>query len=133
MTIPNTRSAAWVIPGLFRGSNDNHPHTNYSVDEIMFMVCYHFNVSNDDLLKKSKSTEVIYHRHIAIYLTCMYASCTISLTGIAKAFGMKDHTSIIHAREKIRGLLTLDHEVQLKDDIKAIMDILPLTALKFSA
>ena len=68
-------------------------------DMIINAVCKYFSVSKSDLVGKKKNKEIVEPRMIAIYLTCELLD--LPLVVIGKTFGGRDHTTIIHAREKI--------------------------------
>ncbi|MGN0748672.1 MAG: chromosomal replication initiator protein DnaA [Christensenellales bacterium] len=70
-----------------------------SPETIINAVCKYFSVSKADLVGKKKNKEIVEPRMIAIYLTCELLD--LPLVVIGKTFGGRDHTTIIHAREKI--------------------------------
>ena len=68
-------------------------------DMIIDAVCKYFSVSKNDLIGKKKNKEIVEPRMIAIYLICELLD--LPLVVIGKTFGGRDHTTIIHARDKI--------------------------------
>ena len=66
---------------------------------IIECVCDYFNISKADIVGKKKSKEIVEPRMIAIYLISELID--IPLISIGKYFGGRDHTTIIHARDKI--------------------------------
>lgn len=68
---------------------------------IIKTVSEHFNISPDDMCSKKKSQDIVYPRQIAMYL-CRILTET-SLQSIGTALGRKDHTTVMHAIEKISG------------------------------
>lgn len=66
---------------------------------IIKVVAAHFEISVDEITSKSRSQNVAYPRQIAMYLCKTMTSLT--LMNIGKYFGGKDHTTIIHAVNKI--------------------------------
>jgi chromosomal replication initiator protein len=66
---------------------------------IIKTVADHFNISPDDMCSKKKSQDIVYPRQIAMYL-CRVLTET-SLQNIGTALGRKDHTTVMHAIEKI--------------------------------
>ena len=59
-----------------------------------------------DLRSRSRRSEVAFPRQLAMYLACMMTD--LSTTDIGKAFGGRDHTTVIHSRDKIKKMLDLD-------------------------
>ena len=72
---------------------------NLSVDKIMDVVCKYYNVKKADLIGKKKNKEIVDPRQICIYLITELMD--IPLMTIGNAFGGRDHTTIMHARDKI--------------------------------
>lgn len=70
-----------------------------NIDMIIDAVCKYFSVSKSDIVGKKKSKEIVEPRMIAIYLACEMLDLPLVVVG--KSFGGRDHTTIIHARDKI--------------------------------
>ena len=68
-------------------------------DIIIDAVCKYFSVSKAEIVGKKKNKEIVEPRMIAIYLTCEMLD--LPLVVIGKVFGGRDHTTIVHARDKI--------------------------------
>ena len=67
--------------------------------DIIDTVCKYFKISTADIFSKKKTKNVVEPRMIAIYLITELLS--IPLVQIGEMFGGRDHTTIIHARDKI--------------------------------
>ena len=72
---------------------------NINVEAIKRAVSKFFDISIKDLEGKKRSREIAHPRQIAMYLTRELTD--LSLPKIGKAFGGKDHTTVLHAHEKI--------------------------------
>ena len=70
---------------------------------IMAVVAEYFSVSLDDLTGSSRSRVLVSARQIAMYL-CRELT-DLSLPKIGQTFGGRDHTTVMHADRKIRGLM----------------------------
>ncbi len=70
-----------------------------TAERIMEVVCKYYNVQQSDLIGKKKNKEIVDPRQICIYLITELID--IPLTSIGSLFGGRDHTTIIHARDKI--------------------------------
>ena len=71
-----------------------------SVDMIQRKVAEYFDVRPSDMTSKRRSRSVAYPRHVAIYLSRELTS--LSLPELGDYFGGRDHTTILHAYEKIK-------------------------------
>ncbi|MDR0850814.1 MAG: chromosomal replication initiator protein DnaA [Christensenellaceae bacterium] len=73
-----------------------------TADGIMERVCKYYNVSRTDMVGKKKNKEIVDPRQVCIYLICTLLE-DLPLAAIGNMFGGRDHTTIIHARDKIAG------------------------------
>jgi chromosomal replication initiator protein len=71
---------------------------------IMAVIAEYFSVSIDDLTSSSRSRVLVNARQIAMYL-CRELT-DLSLPKIGQTFGGRDHTTVMHADRKVRGLMT---------------------------
>ncbi|MGM0899448.1 MAG: chromosomal replication initiator protein DnaA [Bacillota bacterium] len=79
-----------------------------------------FNVKLDDFKTKRRTKDIAYPRQIAMYLAREMTD--FSLPKIGEEFGGRDHTTVIHAHEKINTLLKENQ--QLQQDVKEIRSAL---------
>ena len=68
-------------------------------ESIIALVGEQYGVTSEELLSKKRSREIAYPRQIAMYL-CREMT-QLSTTSIGKAFGNRNHTTILHGCEKI--------------------------------
>lgn len=73
-----------------------------TIESLTKSVSQYFKVPIADLKSKSRLKEVAHARHIAMYLIYNLAKPTPTYVEIGKFFGGRDHTSVLHAVEKIR-------------------------------
>ena len=71
-----------------------------TVDLIQRVVAEYFEIRPSDMTAKRRSQNVVYPRHVAMYLSREMTS--FSLPEIGEYFGGRDHTTIMHACDKIR-------------------------------
>lgn len=88
--------------------------------DIQRTVGEHFNIKLEDFKAKKRTKSVAYPRQIAMYLSRELTD--FSLPKIGEEFGGRDHTTVIHAHEKISRLLNSD--VQLQRQMKEINELL---------
>ena len=90
-------------------------------DKIISIVCDYFNISYQDIIGKKKSKDIVEPRMIAIYLISELLN--LPLVNIGKIFGGRDHTTIMHSRDKITADLKVNKKTQtLVNDIKNILN-----------
>lgn len=91
-----------------------------TVDEITDCTCKYFNVQKADVVGKRKNKEVVVPRQIAIYL--INELMTLPLTAIGEYFGGREHTTVMHARDKIAAMVNSDGKIRTAvNDIKAMI------------
>lgn len=83
----------------FNGQLEEERNEGASADDIIDAVCTYFDITRQDIIGKKKSKEVVEPRMIAIYLISELLE--IPLVSIGKIFGGRDHTTIMHSRDKI--------------------------------
>ena len=71
---------------------------------ILAVASEYFSIPIDDLIGGSRSRALVNARQIAMYL-CRELT-ELSLPKIGELFGGRDHTTVMHAERKIRGLMT---------------------------
>nr|WP_319805241.1 chromosomal replication initiator protein DnaA [Micropruina sp. KQZ13P-5] len=69
----------------------------------------YFSITTDDLCGTSRVQSVVIARQIAMYL-CRELT-DLSLPKLGQSFGGRDHTTVMHADKKIRGLLGEDRKI----------------------
>ena len=69
--------------------------------QLISLVAKYYDFKNKDLLGKSRKAALVEARHVAIYL--LRDDLGLQLTKIGELMGGRDHTTIMHAEEKIRG------------------------------
>ena len=80
------------------------------MDAIIENTCDFFRVNRDDLCGKSRAKAIAEPRMICMYLISEMLG--LPLVKIGDAFGGKDHSTVIHARNKIADLVKTDNKVR---------------------
>lgn len=80
------------------------------VDDIQRVVCHHFKLRTSDLLSKDRHKSIAFARHVAMYLCKQRLKC--SFPELGRAFGNRDHTTVMSAVRKVQHLRTTDPEVR---------------------
>ena len=85
-----------------------------SADYIQEIVAKYFNIDKKDLISTKKSNDIAYPRQIAMYLCRTIGQ--MSFPKIGSEFGNRDHTTVMHAFNKI------EKEVKENTNTKLIVD-----------
>lgn len=88
----------------------NKQNKNVTMDVIQDVVAGYFNLRVEELKSQRRTRNVAYPRQIAMYLSRKLTD--MSLPKIGEEFGGRDHTTVIHAYEKISDALTKDESLQ---------------------
>lgn len=80
--------------------------------KIISMVAKNFEYRNKDLTGKSRKADLVKARHIAMYL--LREELGTQLTKVGDLFGGRDHTTVMHAVEKIKQEVDVNQEVRNK-------------------
>ncbi|HJB93169.1 MAG TPA: chromosomal replication initiator protein DnaA [Candidatus Borkfalkia stercoripullorum] len=84
-------------------------HETVTADKIIGSICFFYKISRENLLGKSKKKELVQPRQICAYLMCEIMN--IPLVSIGEALGGRDHTTVIHSREKITNLIKVNDRI----------------------
>ena len=92
----------------------SHTRQNITIENITNHICNFFNLQKEDLIGKKRPKNIAMPRQIAMYL-CRTLTDS-SLPKIGQYFGGRDHTTVIHACEKIDKLRkedkSFDNQIQ---------------------
>ena len=80
------------------------------VEDIQRAVCHHFHLRSADLVSKDRHKSVAFARHVAMYLCKQRLKC--SFPELGRAFGNRDHTTVMSAVRKIEAQRDTDPEVR---------------------
>jgi chromosomal replication initiator protein len=81
-----------------------------SVEDIQRAVCHHFHLRSIDLTSKDRHKSVAFARHVAMYLCKQRLK--VSFPEIGRAFGNRDHTTVMSAVRKIEAQRDTDPQVR---------------------
>ena len=81
-----------------------------SISTIQQKVCKHFGITLAEMKGKKRNKHIVVPRQVAMYLSREFTNN--SLPKIGKEFGGKDHTTVIHAHEKIQKMKKEDVEMK---------------------
>lgn len=81
-----------------------------SIKNIQKVVSDYFNISTDDIKGKRRTRQIAFPRQIAMYI-CREIT-DYSTTEIGQEFGGKDHTTVMHAHQRIGERMTTDSTLE---------------------
>ena len=81
-----------------------------NVEDIQRAVCHHFHLRSVDLTSKDRHKSVAFARHVAMYLCKQRLK--VSFPEIGRAFGNRDHTTVMSAVRKIEAQRDSDPQVR---------------------
>jgi chromosomal replication initiator protein len=81
-----------------------------TIDQIQRRVCDFFGLKLSDMKAKNRTKAIAFPRQVAMYLSRQMTHS--SLSEIGRAFGGKDHTTVLHAVDKIQTLLQDDPKLR---------------------
>ncbi len=87
---------------------------------IIKVVAEHYNIKADELFNKKRTQNIAFPRQVAMYLCRELAD--LSYPRIGELFGGRDHTTVIHAYEKISNQKS--NNLALQTELQEIIDIL---------
>lgn len=91
-----------------------------TAEKIIDVVSDYFSISKVELLGKKKTKDIVDARQIAIYLICEMLG--MPLVNIGKLFNGRDHTTIMHSRDKISQEMKENNRIRQNiDDLKQIL------------
>jgi len=101
-----------LVASQIRGEVERH----IRVEDIVVAVCRLYGVTRNELMSQRRAKRVVRPRQVAIYLACTLTRR--STPEIGRVFGGRDHTTILHARERVKALK--ESEPGLGDQIEAL-------------
>ena len=89
----------------------SHKNRVLSVEYIQEVVSKYFDVTIEDLKGSRRSSDVVFPRQVAMYLCKNVAQ--VSFPKIGQAFGKRDHSTVMHACDKIENELKENSNTKL--------------------
>ncbi|MCQ2583143.1 MAG: chromosomal replication initiator protein DnaA [Treponema sp.] len=101
-----------IVKNILRDVLSSNSTDNISIETIQKVIANDFQVSVSDLKSKKRDKKYVIPRQIAIYIAREITE--ISYTELGMEFGGKDHTTIMHAYEKIAEQIKFDPSLNSK-------------------
>src|SRR5690606_1893494 len=84
----------------------SHQAKRMSIDYIQDTVAEYFQIDVSDLKAKKRTKNITVPRHVAMYLCRELTEA--SLPKIGESFGGRDHTTVLHACDRVREMMKND-------------------------
>lgn len=107
-----------MVQQMLGALNADRSNRTVTPKELISIVCNYFDVGHDDMVGKSREKRIAFPRQIIMYL--LRQEMKNSYPSIGAELGGRDHTTAIHAFEKIRKAIEVDSK--LKQDIEFIKE-----------
>lgn len=95
---------------LFTTTDAPAPRRSLSPKQIIEVVCRYYSITNEDICGKSRKRELVVPRQIIMYL--LREETRSSFPSIGDEIGHRDHTTVMHAYEKIREAVETNEQVR---------------------
>ncbi|MEN3045962.1 MAG: chromosomal replication initiator protein DnaA [Candidatus Hydrothermales bacterium] len=109
----NLAIAQKVLSDIFSKSQSS------DLEDVLITVSEYYNLPKTEIMSKKQKKELVHARQVSMFI--MKNVLNMSIVEIARFFG-KDHTTVLHAIEKIENLL--DKDEKLKNEILEIEKML---------
>ncbi|MCS0497886.1 DnaA/Hda family protein [Ancylobacter sp. MQZ15Z-1] len=112
--VPSLEQADVILRGFLRSVFGGHQRLR--IDDIMRAVARHYRVSLPDLLSQRRTADLLWPRHVAMYLA---KELTMrSLPEIGRRCGGRDHTTVLSGVRKVARLVEADPD--RRDEVMAL-------------
>ncbi len=78
--------------------------------QVISTICSYFHIASKDLLGPKRQKGLVLPRHFAMYILSEEMGMTVEKIG--QILGGRDHTTVMHGRDKVKDLVLKDREVQ---------------------
>lgn len=102
--------------------NNIRPKKHLALSEIVNIIAGYYSVSPEQIYEKSRKKEIVYIRQMSMYILREFFD--VSYPAIGKEIGGRDHTTVMHAYEKITQKLKDDpSSLQEVEQLKSILNV----------
>lgn len=120
-TMQNADFSTSLAADALKSLKLNDKNSTLTIGQIQSIVAKYYQVTVTELKGKKRVKQIVMPRQIAMYLSRELTDS--SLPKIGQEFGGKDHTTVIHAHEKISEQIKVDDElknqiIELKNRLK---------------
>lgn len=110
LKIQNKEPNPQVIREYLGQTNKLAALQNVNHKQVLTSICEYFNISLGDLTGPKRQKELVLPRHLAMHILSEDLKMTVEKIG--HILGGRDHTTVMHGRDRIKKLINTDREVQ---------------------
>lgn len=100
--------------------NSARPKRNMAIDDVVEKISQYFNIESKSVYEKTRRKEVVRPRQLIMYI--LREDYAVSYPTIGQKLGGRDHTTVIHSCEKIKGELKQDSSLEEEiNEIRALL------------
>lgn len=114
--------SAWILDAIDEPRPPEIPKVLF--EQILLAVTKFYDIPRIHMLSRQKTAAMVAPRHMAMFLGCELTE--LSLPQIGAKLGGRDHTTVLHGRDKIKDLLAAGDE-KITAEVAAIKDLLEAT------
>jgi len=108
---------------MFFSQNGDEKKRKINSSEVIKTVCSFYNIKQSHLKGPSRAASIAFYRQITMYL--LKKELGLTLSEVAEILNRKDHTTALHAQQKISNLILRDQN--LKKEVDTIVQSLTQT------
>ena len=116
----NLKPSLKVVKNILNDLINNNQIKPISTKDVIEIVCQFYNINHKDLIGNKRKKELVIPRQIAMYI--MREELKISYPSIGEELGGRDHTTAMHAYNKIQKEKDLDNKIN--QDIQSIKQLI---------
>lgn len=116
-SMTNQHITVSLVQSLIGELADVQEERPITIIDIERVVADHYKLKSALLRSKKRNKEIAHARHVAMYLARTLTNA--SLPQIGKSFGDRDHTSVLHACNKIKGMV--EEDWRFKEEVERLI------------
>lgn len=95
---------------ILLGRKEGGELKNLTSKQVISKVCLYFAIKQSDLTGPKRQKELVLPRHLVMYILSEELGLTVEKIG--EVLGGRDHTTVMHGRDKIKRLILTNREIQ---------------------
>jgi len=115
-SLTNTEISIDLASEALKDIISNSKPKRVNIDTIKDTIAQYYNIKVEDFVSKRRTRSISYPRQIAMYLSREMTD--LSLPKIGEEFGGRDHTTVIHAYDKISN--DINNDFEFKEQVNRI-------------
>ncbi len=100
---------------MFFSQDNKEKKKRVNPSEVIRTVCSFYNIKQSHLKSPSRAASIAFYRQIAMYL--LEKELGLTLSEVAETLNRKDHTTALHAKQKISNLILRDPNLKKEIDL----------------